>query len=93
MCEVVDAAMFENELRRSSLFTQPADTVDAYATQLHDVLAQLLDRVAPAWTRRRRSQKPVSRWLSAEAVNAKLGRRRLERRWKATSLPRGLTIV
>ena len=82
----VDAAMFENELRRSSLFTQPADTVDAYVTQLHDVLAQLLDRVAPARTRRRRSQKPVSRWLSAEAVNAdaKRGRRRLERRWKAT---------
>ena len=80
----IDAAMFENELRRSSLFTQPADTVDAYVHQMHSVLTGLLDRFAPARTPRRRPQKSISRWLSSEAVDSKRERRHLERRWQAT---------
>jgi len=66
------------------LFTQPADTTDAYVNQLNDVLAELLDKAAPVQTRRRRPQKLISKWLSAEAVDAKRARRRLERRWRTT---------
>ena len=74
----VDAATFESELRGSVLFTRPADTVDTYVSQLNDVLTRLLDKVAPARTRRRRPQKPISKWLSAEAIASKCARRRLE---------------
>ena len=81
----VDAMMFENELRRSTLFTQPANTVDTYVDQLNGVLTCLLDKVAPARTRRRRPQKPISKWLSTEAVEAKRARRRFERRWRSTA--------
>lgn len=80
----VDATMFESELRKSVLFTRPAATVDEYVSQLNDVLTHLLDKFAPARTRRRRPQKPITKWLSAEAVEAKRTRRRLERRWRAT---------
>jgi len=38
----------------------------------------------PARTRRRRPQKPITKWLSVHAVEAKRTRRRLERRWRAT---------
>ena len=62
------------------LFTRPAATVDEYVSQLNDILTHLLDKFAPARTRRRRPQK----WLSAEAVEAKRTHRRLERRWRAT---------
>ena len=33
-------------------------------------MRQLLDKVAPARTRRRRPQKQISKWLSVEAVDA-----------------------
>jgi len=63
----------------------PADTTDAYVSQLNDVLAELLDKAAPVQTGRRRPQKLISKWLSADAVDAKRARRRLERRWRTTS--------
>ena len=80
----VDATMFESELRKSVLITQPAATVDEYVSQLNDVLMHLLDKFAPARTRRRPPQKPITKWLSAEVVEAKRTHRRLERRWRAT---------
>jgi len=43
-------------------------------------LTELLNRVAPV----RRPQKPISKWLSIEAVAEKRSRRRLERRWRTT---------
>jgi len=70
--------MFKDELRRSTLFTRPADTVDDYVHKLNNTLRQLLDKVAPTWTRCCHPQKQISKWLSAEAVDAKLARRRLE---------------
>ena len=48
---------------RYVLFTQPADTADAYVDQLNDVLAELLDKAAPVQTRRRRPQKLISGFL------------------------------
>jgi len=47
-------------------------------------MTHLLHKFTPARTRRRRPHKPITKWLSAEAVEAKRIRRRLERRWRAT---------
>jgi len=63
-------------------------TLNTYVSQLNDVLTRLLDKVSPARTRRRRPQKPISKWLSAEAIAAKRARRRLERRWRAPRVRR-----
>ena len=67
---VVDAMMFESELHKSVLFTRPAATVDEYVGQLNDVLTHLLDKCTLAPTRCLRPQKPITKWLSAEAVEA-----------------------
>jgi len=79
-----DAARFEEDLRNSVLFTQPADTLNAYVDQLNDVLTELLDKIAPVRRRRHRPQKSISKWLSTEAVDAKRSHLRLERWWRAT---------
>jgi len=80
----IDVTSFEDDLRKSVLFTQPADTLDAYVDQFNAVVEQLLDTVARVRSRRRRPQKPISKWLSSEAIAAKRSRRRLERRWRTT---------
>ena len=72
---------FELALRRSSLFTAPADTANAFTTQLRTVVTELLDSFAPLKTVRCRARKPTSKWLSVDAVAAKRERRRLERVW------------
>ena len=52
----------EEDLRKSVLFTQPAAShAQRLRRPAHDVLTDLLDKVAPVRTRRRRPQKPVSR--------------------------------
>ena len=78
----IDTARFEADLRRSVLFRQPSASVDGFADQLQHVVVAALDRVAPVRTRTRRPPKPITRWLSDDAVKAKRLRRRLERRWK-----------
>jgi len=64
----VDAVSFEADLHLSVLFTQPADKLNAYVDQLSDTLTQLLNKVAPVRSRRHRPQKPISKWLSIEAI-------------------------
>ena len=83
---LLDLAPSGDDLRKSVLFTQPADTLDAYmyVDQFNAVVEQLLDKVAPVRSRCRRPQKPISKWLSSEAIAAKRSRRRLERRWRTT---------
>ena len=81
-----DVNSFEAALRSSSLYTNPADTADAFADQMADVVSAELDRVAPLRTVVRRRPNPTAKWLSPEAVAAKRKRRCLERKWKASSL-------
>lgn len=80
----IDTVKFEDALRKSALFTSPSLSVDGYVEQLERIVVAELDRVAPLRRRVRRPPKPVSRWLSDAAVNAKRKRRRLERRWIRT---------
>ena len=74
-------AQFEAQLRASALFHSPAETADAFAEELASVVCEELDHVAPLKMCERRRSKPITRWLSAEAVQAKRVRRRLERKW------------
>jgi len=82
----IDTADFERRLRLSSLFTAPADTVDAYADQIQSVVTAILDEVAPLRHIRRRLAKSTTHWLSDDAVKAKRHRRRLEKQWKKSGL-------
>jgi len=75
---------FEASLRRSELFTSPADGTDEFADQLVRVITNELDKVAPAQSGSHRPPKTITKWLSAEAVSAKCERWRMERRWHRT---------
>jgi len=75
---------FEASLRRSSLFTDPAKTADAFTAQLRTIVSEQLDLFAPLKTVRKRAQKPSAKWLSADAVAAKRLQRRLERAWHSS---------
>ena len=77
---------FEGSLLRSSLSLNPASAADAFADQLASVVTEELNRDAPLRTTSRRQSKPITRWLSKEAVAAKRERRRLENIWKARHL-------
>jgi len=78
----LDTAQFEDRLRSSALFTEPASSVDAFADQIESVVTEILDNLAPVQSRSRRPPKRVTRFLSADAVTAKRRRRKLEKRWK-----------
>jgi len=80
----IDTAEFERSVHSSPLFTSPDPTVDGYADQMERIVVAEPDRVAPLRHCRRRPSKPITRWLSQDAVNAKHGRRCLERRWRRT---------
>jgi len=80
----VDTRQFEAALRQSELFLTPATTTDAFTDQLTRVVTSQLDAIAPIRHSSRRPPKPISKWLSTEAVAAKRERRRLERRWLST---------
>ena len=78
----IDIPTFEQALRRSTLFTNPASTADSFADQLADVVSAELDLVAPLKTCLWRQSKPSTKWFPKEAADAKRERRRLEGVWK-----------
>ena len=81
----IDTDLFQGDIRKSALFTDPADSVDGFADQLESTVGDILERHCPL---RRRTKfaaaRRDSRWLNDEAITAKRERRRLERKWKAT---------
>ena len=81
----IDLKSFQHNILTSSLLTDPNPTVDGYANQMETVITSALDRVAPLKTGHRSGPRKAKSWLSSEAVEAKKRRRRLERRWKASS--------
>ena len=79
-----NASEFESALRRSVLFTDPANTVEEFSSQLRKVVTIELNKVCPLKTRTCCPSNSTSRWLSVEAREAKRNRRRLERVWLRT---------
>ena len=79
-----DIADFENRLRSSDLFTDPAGSPDSYLAQFETTVTTVLNQVAPLKVGHRPGGRRGARWLDPEAITAKQHRRRLERRWKKT---------
>ena len=77
---------FESAIRQSSLYTNLAPTVDAFSTELWDVITSELDRLCPVKTINRRAPKKNTKWPSKPAREAKRRRRRLEKKWKREKL-------
>ena len=78
---IMDFESFEQNIRASSLFTNPAATADSFTNQMREVITAELDKQAPLKTvTRKAGGKPINRFLSRDAVDAKRVRRRLERR-------------
>ena len=63
----MDAAQFQDDLRKSVLFTQVADTTDACVNQLNDVLAELLDTATSSTSTEADQQVAFSRGRRREA--------------------------
>ena len=81
----VDWTQFRDDVRRSELYTSPADTANEFADQLDNTASTILDRHCPIQVRRKFApHHRDGRWLSPEAVEAKRVRRRLERKWKSS---------
>ena len=79
-----NASEFESALRCSVLFTDPANAVEEFLSQLQGVVTVELKKVSPLKTRTCRPSNSTSRWLSVEAKEAKRNRRRLKRIWLRT---------
>ena len=73
-----------SDLKSSSLFTRPSNTVDGFTEQLEGVVRSILDDHAPLKTRTKIPGKTVNRHLPPNVVTDKKRRRQLERRWKNT---------
>ena len=71
----LDLEAFKQRLCSSCVYTLPAVTADAFASQLEYEVKTILDDLVPICTSTKRQQKPESRWLSAEAVAVKQSRR------------------
>jgi len=82
----INWAQFNDDVRRSSLFTSPADNANDFADQLDNTVSGILDcGRCPIQVRRKFApNRRDSRWLSVSAVEAKRVRRRLERKWRTT---------
>ena len=81
----VDPSTFESAIRQSELFTSPAVGTNDYPEQLVCVVSQHFDVMAPLRHGLRRPPKPITKWLSPEAVAELCVRRRLERKWRSTA--------
>lgn len=81
----LDLATFSDKLTQSPACLQPAPTAELFATQLKQDVTSILDELIPFCKSTKRLGKGDSGWLTPEATAAKQKRRRLERRWKASS--------
>ena len=82
----LDLDLFRQRVQSSTVTFNPAQSVEAFASQLERDITMILDELSPIRSSARRAGKPDSRWLSPEAVVAKKERRKMERRWKKTGL-------
>jgi len=82
----MDYSAFEQSILASALFSAVADTGDIFTDQLKRIISSTLDELAPLRTVTRvTGGKHINRFLSQEAISAKLKHQRLERWWKKTS--------
>ena len=81
----IDLDIFKQKIESSSLFSDPAPTVDGFVNQMESNITSILDELAPLKTGHRSGLRHSKNWLSPAAVEAKKRKRRLERRWKSSN--------
>ena len=64
----IDITTFEQALRRSTMFTNPAITADSFADELADVVSAELDQVAALKTCLRQQSKPSTKCGSSRRL-------------------------
>ena len=69
----IDLPRFQDDIKNSSLFTDPVETADEFAVQIDKVVTDILDVHCPLQTRTKLSSSSShrdSRWLLADAISA-----------------------
>ena len=76
----IDFNQLDNALYSSFLISAPASSVYGYVQQIHTIVNEELDKVAPIRVSKQfQLSLPCDTFLSNEAISAKRKRRRLER--------------
>ena len=81
----IDIVELQHEIQNSSLFTNPASTLDAQLDQYNSILSDIINKLAPLKTRKV-TIRPVTPWYSEEIHAAKIERRKAESRWRSQKL-------
>ena len=81
----INLDIFKQTIESSTLFSDPAPTVDGFVNQMESNITSILDELAPLKTGHRSGPRHSKNWLSPMAIEAKKRRRRLERRWKSSN--------
>ena len=77
----LNVEMFEEDLRKSKLVTEPADDIDSLVSQYNSTLAELLDKHAPIQVRTI-TKKQKNPWYTSDIHTQRKIRRRLTRKWR-----------
>jgi len=80
----LDLNQFRMLLSTADVFTNPSNTANGFAHQLHDTIVSILDKLAPLKVVTKRRSQHVCGWLSENAVELRRHRRTLERRYRRT---------
>lgn len=81
----IDPVQFRADLLLTSLFRNPASTLDELVTQYNSCIREIVDLHAPLKTKFVTSHPPAP-WFTPEIVCAKKERRKCEERWRKTGL-------
>ena len=81
----LDMNQFRNDIAASSLITNPPEDLAELVLQYDSVLSSILDKHAPI-RKRVVTVRPAAPWYTERISDEKRKRRKLERRWRASSL-------
>ena len=81
----IDMDRLRSDIDSSLLLSSPAENMDNLAEQYQETLSRILENHAPKVSIRVR-QRTLNPWYSSDIAEAKLDRRRLERRWQRSKL-------
>jgi len=80
----LDVLQFQNDVKESELYLNPATTTNGFTDQLDTVTTGILNKHCPQQTCQKIAPtRQVNRWLSNHTIEAKWVRRHLELKWKS----------
>ena len=89
--KAINKQQFLEDIRNSSLYRDPPNTLDELVECYNNTLRSVLDKHAPVRARHLKSQSRPP-WFNDEIVKARRERRRAERKWRASWLNSDLTV-